>query len=384
MAGVHQMMLHRVPSGGAFPTYFGTAIGNPNSKQRTISKNNSLSTMAANSLTSPGSVTISGSTWSGTASGGRVGTIFASGNVVFTDTAISTNGGATFPTSIPNTILLNNSAFTSGRNGSYAYNPTTNRFVVYYTQLQKSGSYDVLITSYNASTGSSVGGATGGSVASNRSADQLVYSPTRDRYYVFAQVGSGTTCTAHTFNGSTGSYENTYSPAFDFETYKAGISANGNVIAFAQTSGSTRELREYTVNNFTSYNSLGTVSGLSPGPNGRYTTLTYLPVNQRYAVVSWSTASPTLYFNSSALATPNQFTAVALSLGVSLSQVYTGNIFEDTNGHIYLCFFLVFIANKSAYTNSVTFVSTNGGASFTLTMADREFLGLLAITRNLL
>lgn len=376
MAGVHQMMLHRAASGGGFTTYFGTGFGNNSGNALVVARNNSLSTMASNLLT--GSVTISGTAYQGNM---RVGAIFAKGNVVFSDYGVSTDGGVNFPVggSYSRQIITTSSGFCSGQNGSYAYNPTTDRFAIYYTQPDK-GSYNTGVLYYNATTGANTGNAFGSNFSVGQTMDQILYSPARDRYYVFRSGGL-----ASTFNGTTGAYETAYQFPADYSVFKAGVSQAGNVLGFLTLAANVYELREYTATNFTGYNSLGTVSGLTLAGSARYMPLTYLPVNQKYAMVSWPLSGGNfLYFSSSNAATPNQFTTTNFNTNETLLERRTGNIFEDTNGDIYICFLVSYQAGKDSRFNTVSYVSTNGGASFTRTTSAFATVGPLAIAKNLL
>jgi hypothetical protein len=362
----------------AFTPYFGLGIGNPNSNNITIAKNNSLPTMATNSLS--GSTTISGTSWSQTL---RIGTVLASGNVVFSDYGYSTNGGVTFPSGNSYTrYTAGGIAPASGLNGSFAYNPATNSIGLFYGSTNKSGNVIVFFR-HNVLTGASLSSATGGTAFSGSTIDQVLYSSAQDHFYVFHAGGS---TQADRFVGSTGAYGGTTNINAIFNVFKMGVASNGRVLGFqlpAQTAQ--RDLVEFTSSTLDTSTVLGRVTGLTLGySNARYMPMTYLPVNQKYGMVGFSGTSNTqIFLYSSAEATPYQFADRSINIGLTLDQIYTGNVFEDINGDIYVCIYGRYVLGKTVAYNSFTYRSIDGGASFTLTNLNTSTLGLTAIARNL-
>lgn len=381
MAGVHQMMLQRVPAGSAFPTYWVVTRGTPGGQNNTkVNKSSSISTLAADANT--GATTISSYTFNTTR---RFGTILATGNVIFTDVSLSTNGGASF-SDIFNVNVIQSTPFSSGQNGSFAYNPTSKRITVAFTAPTKDGRYEWGATTYNTETGAYVNSTIGGNFGSSTFVSQIVYVPNMSSAIILGFTAGATASASYqTFNppsqgaGAVGSTSN-----FGLSFLKAGISASGNLIGFTPTE--MREFTSTTPGNFGPYTILGTVTGTRDITTAyRYLGFKYLPVNNQYAMLGWATSSPTqLYFYKSSLGSPASFTetAITLTLEQTVSTIFTGSIFEDTNGYIYLSIFVQYAS--TAETNSFTFLSINGGASFSMTNTNVSTQGPAVITRNLL
>ena len=364
-----------------FPTYWVVTRGTPGGQNNTkVNKSSSISTLAADSNT--GATTISSYSFSTTR---RFGTILATGNVIFTDVSLSTNGGASF-SDIFNVNVIQSTPFSSGQNGSFAYNPTAKRISVAFTFPDKSGNFWGA-TTYNTETGDYVNSSSGPfSFGSNIVVNQIVYVPNMSSVIMLgASASSSTTASYQLFippsqsagnNGSTSQFGVTF--------IKAGISASGNLIGF--TPFEMREFTSTTPGDFSTYIYWGIVTGTQGISNAyRYLGFKYLPVNNQYAMLGWATSSPTqLYFYKSSLGSPASFTgtAITLTLEQSVNTIFTGSIFEDTNGYIYLSIFVQYAS--TAETNSFTFLSINGGASFSMTNTTVSTQGPAVITRNLL
>jgi hypothetical protein len=300
----------------------------------------------------------------------RMGVLVARGNSVFASGGTSTNGGVTYTNT--GVFVDQPDSHASGLDGSCTYNPTTNTVGYAYTFYPdaKSSTLQCGLITYNATTTSIVNqSASSISFSSGNGVKQVVYAPALSRYYIFTRTGVGTVQAYSAFNSSTGFFVQGSSVSAD-DVYSFAVTPSGFLRSI---SGNT--LYDYTSQDLVTRTSLGTVSGIVGGTYRHG--FRYLPVNQKYALLSQS--GQTLYFSYSNAATPNQFTTVSINPGLgSMLSMPTANIFEDTDGKIYANYFPQYNTGKSTDFGSFSYVSTDGGASF-------SFYGnYLSFTKNLL
>jgi len=392
MAGVHQMMLQRVPAGSAFPTYWV-------SKTNFSGSGSFIDFYRGNDLTnllssSPSGITTrpSGPTTTSQFSDRRIGVLLANGNTAFSDwMQVTTNNGTSWASvsspSVPENMQKISAEPTYGLNGMFAYKPASNTIVVFYTGRDDKGSgLNVYLYARSALTG--VSQASNGFFASggaNTTATQILYAPNLDRYLVFANNNSNTVTNYRTFGSSLNDFGGS-NISVDGKSFRAGVSAAGNVMVFWYIDASTRQLREYTSGDLTSssYNNLGTVTGATLA--GSFSNLVYLPVNQKYVMATKASAN-SVAFAYSAASTPQQFTQVTVNLtglSATVSDVHGFTFFEETNGHIYLNIMATANDGFDGGRLTLTYVSTDGGASFSSAMGGSgAYRGALVIARNL-
>lgn len=369
--------------GSAFTTYWASTVHNSNVY---IARGNTLSTLLANLHISsnytpftPPSPNLTAS-----ASAQRRGMLLATGNVVWSDLAYTTTNGGTSAwtaTSHISNDMNPSDRLVLGQNGAFAYKPSTNVLSYYTTYFDSKTnqvqSYAVFV---NASTRAyiSVSFPLLG-VGSSNSSQQLIYAPSQDRFYLFMNGANQGSTTVGIYTSAPTSV--TVNVPVDCFRFGAGVSANGQVLLFHNDTGTNRRLREYTDVNLTTFTDHGNVTGL-PGTGNPYSNIQYLPVNNKYGM-TWRIAGDLRFFYSS-VSNPAAFTSVSFSAsvpGASITSILSSSIFEDINGDIYITY-LVRLQSKILETWSLTYRSTDGGASFT-NIGYSGVYGAMSIFKNL-
>lgn len=378
----------RAASGSAFPTYWVSKTDFTSSGSRIrFYRGNDLTNLLSNS---PSGIApaqpASGPTALSIFNANRVGVLLANGNTAFSDYfSYTTNNGTSWTNSGRPSNQQKAIEPAYGLNGMFAYRPSSNSIIGFSSQPDtKAGILAVDIFLLSALTGAfqSSGSWTGGSSAAT--ATQVLYAPNFDNYIIFANANNDASTQAVAYNGSFTSQLFNTSGTIDGRAFRAGVSAAGNVMVFWYTGTTTRELREYTNGNFTgsSYISHGTVTGAFSG--NRYSTLVYLPVNQKY-VMATKTGAAQVGFAYSSASTPAAFSTTTVNLtglDATVSDVHGFTFFEDTNGDIYMNIMTTASAAGDGGRLSLTYKSTDGGVSFSSAMSG-SYLGALCIARNL-
>jgi len=329
----------------AFPAYLISAGAGTGSE--TLYKANSLST-AFTVIASGGGAALRNK---------RFGIVFARGNIIFSTAGRSTDGGVTFTALGAANVTQNDPSagypIASGLNGSFAYNPTTNLLAIPYTfkRDSKSSGTQTGLLFYSAVTGNFVTNAAGFQAFTDgfNGAREVIYSSAHSRFYAFSMNNGNILCSQFSGSGvwiqdsSIGSNTNFFA-----------IDPSGFPIVINQGF-----LLRYTNADLSSPTNLGAAS---IGGASNRTGFTYLPINQKYAVLSQS--GGTLFFSYSPVANPTNFTTTSISSGFSINQFVTANIFEDTNGTIYATYSFRYSSGKDSSYTTLTYTSTNGGASF--------------------
>lgn len=309
----------------------------------------------ADNLTSLTNITNLGSGGVGYSRNKRIGMVFARGNFIFSGRGISTDGGISFfSTSLGSGALQSDptagNVFTSGLNGSFAYNSAANTLgVAFTTKLDaKSQTTNVGLSVYSATTGDFLGNSvsSGGFQNIFDGVRQVIYSPALSRFYVFSSNGQ-----YHAFNDA-GNYVQFggIGAAYPFT-----IDPNGFPLAF--NGGS---LYRYTSQDLSTFTNLGAASIVGASNRAGFT---YLPINQKYGVMSFS--SSTFFFSLSTVSNPTVFTTTSSSIGSSNLFLTGTTMFEDSNGWIYVSAVYRYTVGKdSNVVGVVSYRSTDGGASF--------------------
>jgi len=298
--------------------------------------------------------------------------------IAFSGGAYSTNGGKSW-TSWTITGEQGDTA-PSGLNGGIAYNPTAKLAVTYYaTKDQKSQEFT--FTAAGVLSTGTTSSASIGNVGTTSYTGGIVYSPTLNYFYVM-NYGTGTS-SGNVFSMSgTSLATNATLTGFSSAGYFAGVSNDGYLIQVVSTGGNAR-VRKYTATNLSTYTDYGVISDPYQA-NFRKSGIFWATVNNKYYIASSDVTvnKNVIRVCTATSAAPQTYTlvgSVTVNTGTGGYVAKIGNIFEDTNGTLYVSGLAAFY-NKGKFSNSgaFTYYSTDAGVTWT----QKTGVALQVISKN--
>ena len=298
--------------------------------------------------------------------------------IVFTGGAYSTNGGKSWTSwSIGGE---QGDTAPSGLNGGIAYNPTAKLAVTYYAEKdQKSQTFTFTVAGVS-STGTT-SGASMGNVGTTSSTGGIVYSPTLNYFYVM-NYGTGNNSGSVFSMSGTNLATNATLSGFATAGYFAGVSNDGYLIQVVSTGGNSR-VRKYTATNLSTYTDYGVIS--DPYQSyGRKSGIFWATVNSKYYIASsdFTINKNVIRVCTATSAAPQTYTlvgSVTVNTGTGGSVNKIGNIFEDTNGTLYVSGYAAYYyKGKFSNIGAFTYYSTDAGVTWT----EKTGVALQVISKN--